>query len=257
MAVVSKHWFDQEYGAQFTSMTGQIYEEFRETKHVIQQGDYTFQPDWPNYLAFDYGFANPFVCLDIQVDHNTTPPTAYVWREYYETQRSTMDHAYYLLERENPPGYHVDGMWGDPRGADEAATLSQIMGFVGFEDIRWKRAVEILKRMLRAEPPAIYFTTGCKNLIRQMNKLHVKEQGKNTKFDLQEQTGDGNIQHKVDDHAADALRYFIGPYFVGGGDSHLTDIYGENYKGSESEDFFKLNTQISLGEDIFSFSRQL
>ena len=111
--------------------------------------------------------------------------------------------------------------------------------------------------MLKQRPPKLLFTTACPNLIRQMNKLHVKEQDKNTKFDLQEQTGDGNIQHKVDDHAADALRYFIGPYFVNGADSHLTDIYGESYRGSESEDFFKLNTQVHLGEDTFSISKHL
>ena len=256
MAVVSKHWFLQEYGAQFTSMTGAIYEEFMETVHVIQAADYEFNPDWPNFMTFDYGFANPFVALDIQVDPETE--TTYVWREYYETQRSTMDHAHALLERANgvnPPGYHVDSMWGDPRGADEEATLSQLIGFVGSEDVRWKRSVECIKRMLKQRPPKLLFTTACPNLIRQMNKLHVKEQGKNTKFDLQEQTGDGNIQHKVDDHAADALRYFIGPYFVNGADSHLTDIYGESYHGSESEDFFKLNTQVHLGEDTFSIAK--
>jgi len=252
-AVVSGHWFRQEYGAEFTSMTGQIYEEFNPKVHVIENSDYQFNPDWPNFVSFDFGFANPFVALDIQVDPETD--TAYVWREYYETQRSTMDHAYYILERENPLGYHVDSMWGDPRGADEMATLSQIIGFVGFDDVRWKRSVESIKRMLKQRPPKLYITSGCPNLIRQMSKLHVKEQGKNTKFDLQEQTGDGNIQHKVDDHAADALRYFIGPYFVNGANDHLSDIYGESYKGSESEDFFKLNTQISLGEDIFLFGR--
>lgn len=247
--VVSSHWFRQEYGAEFTAMTGSIYEEFREDKHVIQAADYDFHPDWPNYLAFDYGFANPFVCLDIQVDPATD--TAYVWREYYETQRSTMEHGWALVNRESPPGYHVDGMWGDPRGADEAATLAQIIGYVAFEDVRWKRAVEQIKRMLKHDPPKLLVTTACPNLVRQMLKLHVKEQGKNTKFDLQEQTGDGNIQHKVDDHAADALRYFIGPYFVAGADSHITDIYGENYKGSESEDFFTLNTQVVM-DDVFT-----
>jgi hypothetical protein len=251
--VVSKHWFDQEYGAQFTSMTGAIYEEFREDKHVIQASQYEFNPDWPNYLAFDYGFANPFVCLDIQVD--PTNDRVYVWREYYETQRSTMDHGWALKNRsinsENPPGYHVDGMWGDPRGADEAATLASIIGWVASEDVRWKLSVEQIKRMLKQQPPLLLITTACPNLIRQMNKLHVKEQGRNTKFDLQEQTGDGNIQHKVDDHAADALRYFIGPFYVAGADSHLTDIYGANYKGSESEDFFKLNTKVTM-DDVFT-----
>jgi hypothetical protein len=37
------------------------------------------------------------------------------------------------------------------------------------------------------------------------------------------------------------LRYFIGPYFVLGAGAHLEDVYGSNYVGSESQDFFTLN----------------
>jgi hypothetical protein len=250
---VSKHWFEQEYGAQFTSMTGTIFDEWNEKRHVV---DYIFRPDWPNFCAFDYGFDNPFVCLDIQV--NPATDQVIVWREYYERYESTMNHGFALRDRENPPGYHVDGMWGDPRGADEAATLAMIIGWVASEDVRWKLSVEEMKRMLRHIPPLLVVDKSCTNLIRQMQKLHVKEQSRQAKFDLQEQAGDGNIQHKRDDHAADALRYFIGPYFVNGANSSLADIYGENYKGSESEDFFSLrNDSVALkGDDLFTIGRQ-
>ena len=60
-AKVSKLWFDQEYGALFTAMAGSIYEEFDRNIHASRHLE--FQPSWPNFLAFDYGFANPFVCL--------------------------------------------------------------------------------------------------------------------------------------------------------------------------------------------------
>lgn len=247
-ATVSKHYFDQEYGAKFTSFSGAIYGD--EWDDLIHVKPHTFRPDWPNFRAFDFGFANPFVCLDIQVD---PADRVYVWREYYQRYESTYQHGLNLNSQDNPEGYRVDGMWGDPRGADEIATLALILGYVAAQDVPWKIGVEEIKRRLKPDmtgTPGIIVDPSCTNLIRQMNQLHVKEQTRAQRFDLNEMTGDGNIQHKVDDHAADALRYFIGPYFALGAGSHLEDIYGHNYRGSESEDFFKLHSGITLDSQV-------
>lgn len=241
---VSQQYWDQEYGAKFTSYTGAIYTEYDENIHVKQL---KFNPALPNFLAFDYGFANPFVCIDIQVGPSDE---VFVWREYYERYLSTFEHGVVIRDREQPQGYRIDGMWGDPRGADEAATLALILGFVASQDVPWKLGVEEIKRMLKPGVdgfPRMYFDPSCQNARRQMQQLHVKERSnRSNTLDLQEHTGDGNIQHKVDDHIPDALRYFIGPYFVLGAGSHLADIYGNDYRGSESDDFFKLHTGITL-----------
>jgi hypothetical protein len=256
--VASPIWFEQEYGAKFTALTGSIYEEWKENIHVLKSDEYQYNPEWTNHLTFDYGFNNPFVALDIQIKPpaaslngipGTDGPTAIVWREYYKAYMSTLEHAYYLRDRANPPGYTIDSCWGDPRGADEAAILGQVFRYPASEDVRWKLSVEQIKRMLSARPPKLLVHESCTNLIRQMSNLHVKDVGKNAKMDLQELAGDGNIQHKVDDHAADALRYFIGPWFVNGAGTSVEDIYGEMYQGSESEDFFTLTTSMTMGAD--------
>lgn len=237
--VASKTYFDQEYGAKFTSIAGAIYEEWNPDIHVKE---HEFRPDWPNYQAFDYGFVNPFVCLDIQVGPDDS---VYVWREYYGKYLATMEHGKAIAERENPPFYHVDGRWGDPRGPDEAATLAYQLGHVASIDVPWKSSVEELKRLMKANK--FFVSPNCPNLVRQMSQLHVKQvKATATSQDIQELRGDGNIQHKVDDHAADALRYFIGPYFVMGANSHLEDVYGEQYIGSESHDFMTLHTGVTL-----------
>lgn len=238
---VSKTYFDQEYGALFTSFAGAIYEEWDDRIHVHP---HEYNPAWPNYLAFDYGFANPFVCLDVQI----TPGGQFiVWREYYSRFRSTYDHANILKDRENPAGYHIDGLWGDPRGPDEAATIAPILGYVANDaTISWKLGVEAIKRLLKNE--MLIVSPNCPNLIRQMSQLHVKEQ-KRTTLDVQEMTGDGNIQHKVDDHAADAIRYLVGPFIVGGAGSHISDIYDANYHGSEAEDFLRVHSNVTLLDD--------
>jgi hypothetical protein len=239
-SMASKVYFDQEYGALFTSIAGAIYEEWDDRLHIQP---HTFRPDWPNYQAFDYGFVNPFVCLDIQVGPDDT---LYIWREYYGRYLSTLEHGLALKNRENPPGFRIDGSWGDPRGPDEAATLAIVYNYVSSADCAWKLGVEEIKRLLKHEK--IKVDPSCVNLSRQMAQLHVKQTLSNssTKQDIQEFTGDGNIQHKVDDHTCDALRYFVGPYFVLGANSHLADIYGEQYVGSESHDFFTLHTSIQL-----------
>jgi hypothetical protein len=247
-ATVSKHYFEQEYGAMFTSFSGAIYgDEWDDRVHVIE---HKFRPEWSNFLAFDYGFANPFVALDIQVD---PADRVYVWREYYQRYVSTYEHGEHIRDREQPEGYRIDGMWGDPRGADEAATLALMLGYVASEDTAWKLGVEEIKRMLRPDvtgTPRIFVDSSCTNLIRQMNQLHVKERSNKVQLNLEEHTGDGNIQHKVDDHAADAFRYFIGPYFVGGAGSHLEDVYGSQYRGSEAEDFFTIRQGMSMENTV-------
>lgn len=247
---VSKVWFQQEYGANFTAMVGSIYEEWDEQLHVKE---HTYRPDWSNYLAFDFGFANPFVCLDIQIGPDDT---VYVWREYYSTNLSTLEHGMNLMSRPQPPSYHVDGMWGDPRGPDEIATLAMIPGFghVAAQVVGWKPGVEAIKRLLQPNPrPHLFISPDCPNLIRSISQLRVKESETRSQ-DINEFSGDRNIQHKVDDHAADALRYFIGPYFVLGAGSHFSDVYGESYHGSEAESFFKLHSSVSLNDQSSHFN---
>lgn len=251
--IASNTWFQQEYGADFTVMEGSIYEEWDPNIHVQELA---FNPTLPNYLAFDYGFVNPFVALDIQIGPDDT---CYVWREYVKSYLSTPEHAMYLNSRDNPTGYRVDGAWGDPRGADEEATLNLYTPyFVGSQDVPWKLGVECIKRMLKAKK--VIVDPSCVNLVEQMSQLHVKPLSRNSQQDLQEQTGEKNIQHKVNDHCPDALRYLMGPIFVLGAGEGLADIYGQNYQGSESQAYLDtllrndmpvtMNEGLNLGLDL-------
>jgi hypothetical protein len=240
-AVASKQHFDQEYGAKFTSFVGQIYEEWNPNASITQ---IEYNPAWTNYWAFDYGFSNPFVCLDIMVD---PAENVYVWREYYVRYRSTYEHAQLLKERENPDGFHVDCMYGDPRGANEAATIAHEIGYVSGQDVPWKHGMESIKRAMKLQQdgfPKLFVDRSCINLIRQLEQLHVDEKVMKDKV-LNEHIGNGNIQHKYDDHAADALRYFFGEFFVLGAGSHLSDVYDPSHK-SESDEFFTLRKNITL-----------
>lgn len=238
--VVSKAFFKQEIAAEFTAFEGQIYDEFDRELHVT---DIEYNPAWRNYIAFDFGFTNQFVALDIMVDPSDN---VYVWREYVNTNVTTHEHGLIIKNRQNPQGYHVDCMYGDPRGADEIATLSMILGPVWGRDVPWLTGIEYVKRWLKVNPltqkPRLYFDRSCTNTVRQVEQLRKadEKEGKESK----------EGQHKYDDHGADALRYFFNEFFVLGGNVHLNDIYGSGYTQTEAEGFFRQNMGITNNEGM-------
>lgn len=238
-SLVSPEYFWQEYGAEFTSFVGQIYSEFDRSIHVkpIQ-----YNPAWANYWVFDFGWSNPFVCLDIMVDPSDN---VYVWREYQVQYVATYEHGRILRERENPEGFHVDGMYADPRGADEIATLTAQLGYITARPVPWKQGVEAVKRWLKIQPdgqPKLFFDPSCVHTIRQVEQLRKpnEQEGKNPK----------EGQHDYDDHGADALRYFFSEWEVLGARYGLSDVYAPELVGSESHDFFTYHSPFRLDSGV-------
>lgn len=232
-ATVSPQFFAQEIAAEFTAFTGKIYDEFNPKIHVKE---IKYNPHWANWWALDYGWANPTVCYDIMIDPEDN---VYIWREYVQRHRSSYDHAVFLKNRENPDGFHLDGIVGDPRGPDQAAIMEQVIGPVLREDVGWDIGVEYVKQWMKIQPdglPKLFIDPSCTELIRQLNNLRPPDErdGVNAR----------EGQHKHDDHGPDAIRYFFGQYFVLGAGSHLSDIYPAGGKQTESESFFSQNSPI-------------
>lgn len=219
---LAKEVFEQEYGAEFTSFAGRIYSEFDEAYHVI---DHQFNPEWPNYISFDFGFRNPFVCLNIQVD---PAENVYVWEEYYERGKITPDHARNLKALIK---WRVDGGYHDPSGADEAGSLLQEFhdttnyANANLQNVMlspspndWKMGVSRVKEWLKLrEPtrgdgppkPKLFIDRRCENTIKEINLYRVKEQGDK----VAERVDPREEPRKKDDHAMDALRYFFTGHF--------------------------------------------
>lgn len=238
---VSKNWFAQEIAAEFTAFAGKIYSEFDTTVHVKP---IAYNPLWTNVWFLDYGWSNPFVCLDVMIDQEDN---FYVWREYQVSERNTMDHADVLLNRVNPEGYHVDWGAGDPRGPDQADIITaktsvQIFSqdISGMAHESWRLGVEYVSRMLQKQSngqPKLLIDPSCVNLIRQMEQLHAVED--------KESKNATEGQYKNDDHGPDALRYGIGQYLHGGAGSSLSDIYAPGRKQTEALTFFQNNVQLA------------
>lgn len=219
--------FAQEYGAEFTSFAGRIYSEFDEGYHVVH--DYQFNPAWQNFVAFDFGFRNPFVCLNIQVD---PAENVYVWDEYYERNFTSSEHARRL---KSIIQWRVDGGYYDPAGPDDANTILKLWHDGTeyrnrhLEDITmngapndWLAGVNRVKSWLKfqttpsgEQKPKLFVSDTCKNTIREFNTYRVKEQTEK----MQETRDAKEEPRKKDDHAMDALRYFISGHF--GLESHF------------------------------------
>jgi hypothetical protein len=239
----SPQYFAQEIAAEFTAFTGKIYDEFDPSIHVYDHRDIPYNPAFTNVWALDYGWSNEFVCLDVMID---AEDNMYVWREYMKSEVATMQHADILMARDHPTSYHVDWGAGDPRGPDQASTISQKTHVqIYSNDVAsnshesWVLGVEQVKQMLKVQPtglPKLRISNACPNLIRQMDQLHALE----SKEDKNAVEG----QHKYDDHGPDALRYLVGQYFLNGAGSSLGDIYRPGQR-TEAATFFQTEGHMS------------
>lgn len=232
-AATSSIKFDQEYGARFTAFQGKIYTEFDEAKHCKE---INYNPAWRNYWVFDYGYSNPFVCLDIMVD---PWDNVYVWREYYIKNLASYLHAQELQRRENPEGFHVDAMFGDPRGADEAANMAIVLNQPIFgRPVGWAQGIEAVKSHFAGNK--LFIHHHCINLIRELHALRAKNPPTDSRNPKEG-------QHDYDDHACDALRYFFSEYFVLGAGASLEDVYAQ-VKGMDMDSYFRYNHNFQLGK---------
>lgn len=68
---------------------GTIYEQaWDRARNVIDR--FTLPPEWPRYLAIDFGFVHPFVCLWAAMDNDGR---LYIYRQIYKTKTLVEDHA--------------------------------------------------------------------------------------------------------------------------------------------------------------------
>jgi len=243
------HWL-QEYCAEFTAIEGRIYNEFSRDTHVT---DIAYNPFWKNYQVFDFGFSDPFVCLDIMIDPSDN---VYVWREYQIRRKTNSEHALAIQIRENPPHYHVDGRFGDPRDPDAIRTLNMVLSgpkIIGRQLPvqrgmgEWIQGIDVVKQWMIIQSdgkPKIFFDRSCIETIRQVDHLqsNTERDGKNAK----------EGQKDYDDHGADALRYFFAEYFIlGYSRGDLSAVYGS--QPTEADSFFRYHSTLRREEKAIPY----
>lgn len=215
---LSEEMVAQEIGAEFSDYVGKVFKTWDEEWHVRPCG---YNPDWPLYIAADYGWTNPNVALFIQVD---PWDRVYVIDEYYQTHRSPEEMALDLAEG-NYSHSHIElcrkatHLFGDPASPGASHTLAEklrlrVMGNTGGEI---KDRLELIRRWLKDENthldithpdrrPKLIVAPKCKHMHFEMDAYRYPK----TKA---EGTTAPEKPLDKDDHTPEALgRFFAGHY---------------------------------------------
>jgi hypothetical protein len=220
-------WFMQEIGADFSSFTGRIYGEFDEEEHVKT---HHFNPAWPNYIAFDWGFTNPLAAVEFQID---PWDNVYVWRTHYKAMTTLPDHLDIMRNRAQPAGYRIDMCFGDAADPEAIATVNKDFApCIGdpLAKSNWRQGVDRVKMFLKLQQvglldeygtpmvrPKLFLDPSCREGIFEFNNYRAKEgtEAKNAQ----------EVAQGVNDHFLDALRYGLVHIYDLGCLSHLSDVY--------------------------------
>lgn len=233
-------WFMQEIGAEFGAFVGKIFPEWNEQTHVID--NYTFNPNWPNYGCFDWGYTNPLAFVEFQV---SPQDEIFVWREHYKAYATLADHFHIIKSREQPLGYHLDLTFGDAADPEAIETVNQnFSGCMGDPAAKenWRQGIDLMRRFMKMrsssieidefgtpadDKPGFFVDRNCNNLIRELNNYRAKNPVKGQNVP--------EMGQKIDDHAIDALRYGVMHVFELGAQHHLHETLEPTQPSSSSE----------------------
>jgi len=196
--------FLQEYELEFRSVQGAVYPTFSRKIHVKKPSEFPDLDELTIYAGIDFGYhttAIPF--LGVDKDQNY-----WVFDEVYGKKETLNDIMPRIKQKLGDKRLVM--MVGDSANRDAIEVMSKDFPMVparkgagsiidGIDLIR-----NLLKPRLQlvgAPKPSIFFSTACKNLVREMESYKYPEDKKDRNPD--------EIPMKVDDHGPDALRYII------------------------------------------------
>jgi hypothetical protein len=215
--------FNQEVAADFSSFVGQIYPEWDVNTHVQNQ---VFNPNWPNYIAFDWGYTNPLAAVEFQI---SPWDTVHIWRLVYKSHTTLEKHLNDMKNRVQPDGYHINMTFGDAADPEAVATVNEKFApCIASPDAKtnWREGIDLVRSFLERQvdedeyggpiyAPALFVDPTLTDIIREFNNYRSPESatGKNVT----------EMGIKQDDHALDALRYGLVHIYKLGATSSLAD----------------------------------
>lgn len=201
--------FAQEWESDFRMFKGLIYKDFDSDIHVKEK---EINAGSSFYRTMDFGASNPTVCLWVELDRDDN---IYVFDEYYEPGHSIDYHA--GMVKAKHPELDIRATFGDPSALQEHLDYAHWQIYItpairifttaqGTTESWVKLGISKVSEYLRINPvtkaPRLQIHPKCKNLIREFQGYEWDE--------LRGVTTDK--PRKIDDHALDALRYFICSY---------------------------------------------
>lgn len=194
---VSRETWETEMLCLRPKLTGSVFPSFDPDRHVREE----VQMIGETWLAIDFGFANPFVCLWVRTDGHLI----HVLDEYQQPQRMVHEHIEFI--RTKPYG-QVTKVACDPAGNGRNDQTAQsnvaLLKKEGF-NVHSKRmglidSIELMRAALKngMNEARLFIHPRCKQLIRALRAYKYPDIG-----------GELPIKDGVHDHLVDALRYLL------------------------------------------------
>lgn len=216
--------FAQEWLADFRKYTGLVYKGFEKDIHVIEP--FEIPHEWQVYRGIDFGSTNPTAVLWIAVDNDSN---FFITHEHYETGETIDYHAGRI--NSNELSGRVLQTYGDPSGAQWITEFAQRGVYItpanketGTNINNWVRyGIEKVAEKLKVmsghlvnnvskngddNQPQLFVFNTCEETIKEFETYRWKEKSVTQAQDLNEP----DVPEKANDHAMDALRYFIVSY---------------------------------------------
>ena len=206
---MSRQLFDQEFGAEFTSMEGRVFPFSRD----LDTGDFGYNKDLPTYCSIDFGYRMPAVLWMQTYTQGGIDHINIIDEIIHEKDVPTDKLIKEILKR----GYRVDAYFGDPAG-------SFVQGQTGLGDIQiFKRhGIRVhykRDRISRSLSGSISYVRGFFESADGIRRIHVNKKCTGIMEDFENyrfpETLDGKplkndpIKDGYYEHGNDAFRYFI------------------------------------------------
>jgi phage terminase large subunit len=228
---LSEAVYRQEYGAEFTIMSGQVYSEFNYDTHVIPHNEMNIPKSWPRYRGIDWGYnPDPFAMLWFAKDGEDR---LYIYHEYVKRRRSLPKHAKFLVEKvskrqKSDREIRLHGVWrtvsrnkhippfdtrethyeytiADPHGAGRSnmATMLEYGIPCWGVSTRIEDGLDKVRQRLAIRDdgtPGIYVSSACVETIKEFNLYSYPESDSRN-------VGDDPIDYN--NHCMDIIRYLV------------------------------------------------
>ena len=209
---LSKEVYEQEYKAEFTSLSGRIYGDFTRHDNV---GDYRYNYNLPTFLSIDFGYRMPCALFFQVVKGVDGLEHVYLIDEItHKTNMRTLDLVNAIKEK----NYRLTRVFGDPAGYQVQASVGMGEAEI-FYQMTGHRVYSVRDKASRNINSGI---SHIRNFILAANgtrRFHVSEKCQGIIEDIESyrypETKDGKelkeapLKDGISDHGCDALRYFF------------------------------------------------
>ncbi len=198
---MSKEEIESRRYGRFNVAEGLVYTEFDPEECVIEP--FSVPSVWHDNVSIDPGLNNPLACLFFAVDHDGN---VYVIGEHYEAGKNVDYHASAIASLADELNFKRDPLGRLHALIDSAANQTTLSGTKSVVELFYERGIvcnsavnkdvwsgiNTVKSYLRNR--RLFIFSSCKHLIGEMKSYSW---------------GKGDKPKKIDDHALDALRYYI------------------------------------------------